>query len=179
MNQQNTRETLDEQQQAECGAPLRRSKFWRAVRRLRAFLGGYFWLPCPACGEMFAGFEMARHHLMISPDRGKCVCRDCDESARQQNIRFMWEQMWQVSPSGPQRDLEIRFVDYLRRLEIRPGDHFVLTVPGAVSASAAHHIQETWREYVKTDADAPEGCAKLLILDSGMRLGVFSDRDEE
>lgn len=25
--------------------------------RLRAALGGYFWLPCPLCGTMFGGHE--------------------------------------------------------------------------------------------------------------------------
>lgn len=29
-------------------------------RRLRAFLGGYFWLPCPSCGNYFASCEWVR-----------------------------------------------------------------------------------------------------------------------
>ena len=31
-----------------------KSKF---VRWFRAFIGGYFWLPCPICGEPFGGNE--------------------------------------------------------------------------------------------------------------------------
>jgi hypothetical protein len=27
------------------------------LRRFRAWLTGYFWLPCPQCGQMFAGYE--------------------------------------------------------------------------------------------------------------------------
>jgi hypothetical protein len=34
----------------------RRLRF-RRLNRIYAFLFGYFWLPCPACGEMFGGHE--------------------------------------------------------------------------------------------------------------------------
>ena len=30
----------------------------RAIARFRALLGGYFWRPCPVCGEPFGGHEM-------------------------------------------------------------------------------------------------------------------------
>ncbi len=30
---------------------------WRRWNRLRARIGGYFWLPCPLCGQMFGGHE--------------------------------------------------------------------------------------------------------------------------
>jgi hypothetical protein len=29
----------------------------RRAHRLYAFLGGYFWLPCPLCGNCFGGHE--------------------------------------------------------------------------------------------------------------------------
>jgi hypothetical protein len=29
----------------------------RPWARLRAFLGGYFWMPCPVCDRMFGGHE--------------------------------------------------------------------------------------------------------------------------
>jgi hypothetical protein len=29
----------------------------RWLNRLIAHLGGYFWMPCPLCGEMFGGHE--------------------------------------------------------------------------------------------------------------------------
>jgi hypothetical protein len=30
----------------------------RFVHRVRAFAGGYFWLPCPQCGRPFGGHEV-------------------------------------------------------------------------------------------------------------------------
>jgi hypothetical protein len=30
----------------------------RLLERLRAWFGGYFWLPCPICGRMFGGHEI-------------------------------------------------------------------------------------------------------------------------
>jgi hypothetical protein len=33
----------------------------RWIARTLAWVGGYFWLPCPVCGENFAGFEAGRY----------------------------------------------------------------------------------------------------------------------
>ncbi len=33
----------------------------RWLHKLRARLTGYFWLPCPVCGEMFGGHQILRH----------------------------------------------------------------------------------------------------------------------
>ena len=35
----------------------RRMQFLKPLCWLRAFVGGYFWLPCPICEESFGGFE--------------------------------------------------------------------------------------------------------------------------
>ena len=59
------------------------------VRRLRAFFGGYFWLPCPICGRMFGGFETADEGLMTSWYSGECVCKRCEGEAKKRNKRFM------------------------------------------------------------------------------------------
>ena len=32
-------------------------KLLRRLARFRAEIGGYFWLPCPLCGEFFGGQE--------------------------------------------------------------------------------------------------------------------------
>lgn len=49
----------------------------RWVHRLYAWTSGYFWLPCPICGEMFGGHEAGQasiksngHNLVICYDRG-------------------------------------------------------------------------------------------------------------
>lgn len=33
---------------------MRAPEWWR---KCKAALGGWFWLPCPLCGQMFGGFE--------------------------------------------------------------------------------------------------------------------------
>ena len=64
---------------------MRSPKF---LRRLRARLGGYFWLPCPLCGEMFGGFECSNQSVFTptaSPENGniaQVVCRPCSRNRR-------------------------------------------------------------------------------------------------
>jgi hypothetical protein len=47
----------------------------RWLYRLHAFLLGYFWLPCPACGRPFSGWEWSRDgHTIYSGSTGHGVC---------------------------------------------------------------------------------------------------------
>lgn len=57
----------------------------RWLAHLRAIIGGYFWLPCPVCGQMFGGHEagpmqqdgkvVCPAHPPIWPDGVKVVAR--------------------------------------------------------------------------------------------------------
>jgi len=49
----------------------------RQWARLRAWLGNYFWLPCPACGRMFGGHERGGGALLISSTRTMMCCPRC------------------------------------------------------------------------------------------------------
>jgi hypothetical protein len=54
----------------------------RQLNRLRAWIGGYFWLPCPLCGQMFGGHEVIRGPYCDIPDArdpsvGHIICPDC------------------------------------------------------------------------------------------------------
>lgn len=52
----------------------------RLLAKLRAYTGGYFWLPCPKCGEYFGGHEWDHHYVGIATDRPgvtKGVCNAC------------------------------------------------------------------------------------------------------
>lgn len=51
----------------------------RFIARFFAWLGGYFWLPCPICKEPFAGFEssMGGECVVVKEADGEhmyCVC---------------------------------------------------------------------------------------------------------
>ena len=49
------------------------------LRRNIATAFGYFWLPCPMCGQMFAGFEIGRRSVPTEePSHGRCCCKWCD-----------------------------------------------------------------------------------------------------
>lgn len=66
----------------------------RFFRKLRADLGGDFWLPCPVCGEMFGGFEIGSGHVTLPDGSKKCCCKNCDFEAGQieamnRNIVFL------------------------------------------------------------------------------------------
>lgn len=51
----------------------------RTLHRLYAWLFGYFWLPCPVCGKMFGGHEVAdifTGAVIAEDGKAHCVCRD-------------------------------------------------------------------------------------------------------
>ena len=56
------------------------------LKRLYAWVFGYFWLPCPVCKKMFGGFETSNVGLWESPGYGKCVCKNCVEKAHELNM---------------------------------------------------------------------------------------------
>lgn len=60
----------------------------RFIQRIYAWLHGYFWLPCPICGEKFGGHEWA-DSLMTSWCSGEGVCPDCTDEANRRNKKFM------------------------------------------------------------------------------------------
>ena len=47
----------------------------RFLRRWYAGLAGYFWIPCPVCGEMFSGHEMGDVSIPIGDNKTKIACR--------------------------------------------------------------------------------------------------------
>ena len=62
----------------------------RWLHRLYARLRGYFWLPCPICGQMFGGHERGCGDLMTSWTDGVCVCPRCAAEAERRNT--LWRE---------------------------------------------------------------------------------------
>lgn len=59
----------------------------RWLQQLRAYLGAYFWLPCPICGEYFGGHEWGdRDTLWETPGEGTGVCANCGDEARRRSV---------------------------------------------------------------------------------------------
>ncbi len=57
----------------------------RFAAQLKAFFGGYFWLPCPICRENFGGFEASQEGLSTSYAGGCMVCLNCGGEAEKEN----------------------------------------------------------------------------------------------
>ena len=62
-------------------------KLSRKINRWWAKSFGYFWLPCPLCGECFGGHEIKKRELTVfvtASDEwvGKVVCKSCEEAVR-------------------------------------------------------------------------------------------------
>jgi hypothetical protein len=70
------------------------------------------------------------------------------------------------------KDSEIRFLGDLQRLEVKPGDRFVLTVPGPVSSKVISFLQKQWEEL-----NVSQG--KLIVLTDGCKLGVIGQDEAE
>ncbi len=63
------------------------------LRRMRAEWGGYFWLPCPLCGQYFGGNEWRLPHqsLRYSTSSSRAVCRDCAGSEAVMESERYWD----------------------------------------------------------------------------------------
>jgi len=63
---------------------------FRTLNRWYAAVAGYFWLPCPLCGQCFGGHEWRvcrKGHESAIPDPerpggGIAICRDCTSAGR-------------------------------------------------------------------------------------------------
>lgn len=64
----------------------------------------------------------------------------------------------------------IRFIGDLQRLELKPGDRFVLTTPDVISSEIHARIQAAWKDFVGGD----DAAFKLLVLSGDMKLGVIN-----
>jgi hypothetical protein len=67
----------------------------------------------------------------------------------------------------------VRFVGDLERLELKDGDRFVLTCSQAISDDLAKRLRSAWTAFVGGD----DRGMQLLILHSGMRLGIVNTGD--
>ena len=55
---------------------------YRLLNRIYAFIHGYFWLPCPICGQYFGGHEWKTDSpnafVQLADDTGGTgICPDC------------------------------------------------------------------------------------------------------
>ena len=66
---------------------------------------------------------------------------------------------------------EIRFVGDLQRVDVRPGDRYVLTVARPISNEMHLRIQAVWKDFMGA------GAPILLVLEDGMKLGVFGEQN--
>lgn len=65
---------------------------------------------------------------------------------------------------------KVEFLGSLSRLNLKPGDKFVLMCQRRISVEQVAHIQRIWREFLGDQADQ----ARLLVLDDGAKLGAIS-----
>lgn len=49
----------------------------RWLNKIYAKLNGYFWIPCPVCGQYFGGHEWDDENTIYEGNRGTGICRDC------------------------------------------------------------------------------------------------------
>lgn len=62
---------------------------------------------------------------------------------------------------------EITFLGELRRLDVKPGDRFVIMSDRPLPMSAVEHIQKAWNAFIGSDE------TKLLVLDGGLKIGAI------
>lgn len=65
---------------------------FRKINKWYANMLGYFWIPCPICGNNFGGHEWKlKNTLEYKDSSGKGVCSDCGEEARKRNRKIYKE----------------------------------------------------------------------------------------
>jgi hypothetical protein len=59
---------------------------YRLWNHFRAMLGGYFWLPCPLCGQMTGGHEWSKSDYASIPTNKSYasvgICLDCTKEKK-------------------------------------------------------------------------------------------------
>lgn len=68
-------------------------------------------------------------------------------------------------------DEELIKIEHLRRVDVQPGDRFVLTSHEPLSSETCARIQEIWKRFI--GGDVP-----LLILPEGFEVGVLRQKAE-
>lgn len=69
----------------------------RFVHKFVAWLMGYFWLPCPLCGENFAGYEDGDYILPdpYEPGRGSMTCwKHPEDNPVAETIAGIWDRAY-------------------------------------------------------------------------------------
>lgn len=61
----------------------------------------------------------------------------------------------------------VTFLGNLARIEVKPGDRFVLMTDGPVSEETARRFTEEWKRFMGSDAP------KLMILSDGIKIGAI------
>ena len=70
----------------------------RWLHRLYSELLGYFWLPCPLCGEMFGGHERFHHYYCPSCNSMLACCKGCRRRSIQLNeYHFAQGLLWKAT----------------------------------------------------------------------------------
>lgn len=72
-----------------------------------------------------------------------------------------------------QQEPTIRFIGDMERMVVKPGDRFVLTVPGMMTCETHGRLEAAWAGFVKGIDPTP----LLLVLDAGAKLGVIGQTD--
>lgn len=66
-------------------------------------------------------------------------------------------------------DVKIDYLGELSRLDVKPGDRFVITYPGVMSTPMVEHLNRLWKRFVGEDGP------QVLVLDQGMKIGAIRD----
>ena len=64
----------------------------RWMHRFYAKFMGYFWLPCPICGEYFAGYEPDAGSWYQGGGSGQTVCVNCSGEAQRRTAAAIEEE---------------------------------------------------------------------------------------
>lgn len=74
----------------------------RWLEQIKAYLGGYFWLPCTLCREPYGGHEWNGASLLLDQTSGRVVCVNCEaEADRINRQRFPDLYGLTVAPEAP------------------------------------------------------------------------------
>lgn len=69
-------------------------------------------------------------------------------------------------------DPEIRYLGDLARLDVKPGDRFVMKLARQASEQEAQHLRQAWRKATGDDV-------RLILLGPGIELGVIGASDAD
>lgn len=132
---------------------------FRRLNKLRAAAGGYFWQPCPLCGQFFGGHEWRNIDGKSSsiptskPGMGQGICPDCTRAG-------LGHELIDLTPPQPADGARTSLL--VNGQKVADGDYGPKTIEVIKGLSRGTSLADKMKTYKRADGEPIHGEWKLV-----------------